>query len=444
LSSYSLDISKKYLPTSHKPSMLLALFIAIAMTLFSQGASAFASTGSQETPTDVVTASYQAMDAAMNAGNSVSHPMAATLAPSTLLNSASARVTTSSSGSALYTYDQTRINSFRTWAASHTNDYSAVNVWSTFQTKSSSVQGTVAQVTGTESLHIDATVQDNGQPHVFSPEKAVGMAAIKNTSSYIDVGQTNHALALIDHTVSLHLVNQHWQIESDQYWDPLVQRLQSDHKTLFQAMAPKTQSNTHTNPNISVTPLTTYSYTYYRSSAIAYADRWWNGCNPSSNYNCYESQGVDCANFVSQAIYDATGGNIPGDDYWYSIAGVGTSLDFVNAPGLYSYMISSPDGSAYNIASNHQAETTNYNTAKSNDLIYEYPGDVIFYDWAPANGNKNHVTISVAADANGYTYVDSHTANEYHFYWDMGAGAGSGTGFFFVELKNSGSSVYHQ
>jgi hypothetical protein len=69
---------------------------------------------------------------------------------------------------------------------------------------------------------------------------------------------------------------------------------------------------------------------------------------------------------------------------------------------------------------------------------------VIFYDWAPATGTQNHVTISVSADANGYTYVDGHTPNVNHYYWDLGWGANSGVGFFFVELGDYGYSVAPQ
>ncbi len=440
MKTLSSSSQRKFPRVVRNVSLFIAVLAIAAFAALSGVSPSFAASALQKNPAAVATASYQAMDAAMNAGNVVRHPQVAAQPLNTLLAPAQASVDANASGVALYQYELTRIATFRAWAAKHTHDYSAVQVWSTFQTQRVSTQGSVSQVTGDETLHIDATVQDNGLVHQFSPQKTALMAKIKGTSNYVGVGQTNHGTALIHHTVILHLVKQAWVIESDLYTDPLEQMYQPDHKTVLQSVA---LPPNHQQQRPKAAQMATYNYTYYRYSAINYADAWWNSCNTSA-YQCYISQGVDCANFVSQAIYDTSGGNIPGDyNNWYSIPGVGTTMDFVNAPGLYDYMVNNPDGSAYVLESDYQPETTNYDTAKWYDYYWEAPGDVVFYDWAPASGTKNHVTISASADFNGYTYVDGHTPDVNHYYWDLGWSY-SGVGFFFVELGDTGHSVASQ
>jgi hypothetical protein len=80
-----------------------------------------------------------------------------------------------------------------------------------------------------------------------------------------------------------------------------------------------------------------------------------------------------------------------------------------------------------------------YNTAAYDDDWYEYPGDIIFYDWGNvfgfgnADGVIDHTAISVYQDSNGYTYEDAHTTNLYHYYWDLGGG--NQTGYYFVIIS---------
>jgi hypothetical protein len=313
----------------------------------------------------------------------------------------------------------------RSWAALHTRDYSAVNVWSTFQPTSQVINGAQATVTGDEVLHIDATIQDNGQVHHFSPAKQAAQAWLKQSGHYLAVGDTNHATATIHHIAQLSQSGSSWVIESDNYWDPLAQPLASDHHTLLK----QTQAGTKTTdilqqaiPASSSQQQAIPAVSSQRQAAINYADRYALSYNP--NYTSYASEDADCANFVSQALYDGSGANLNGDSVWYA-----DSYAFINAIGLFDYMEPSPY-SAWTYG-----EDLDYNTAAYDDSWYEYPGDLIFYDWGnvfgfgPANGVQNHVAISVTQDANGYTYEDAHTTDLYHYYWDLGGGTQSGYWF---------------
>ena len=455
-------LPQRHLSVAQRVQLLVALLGTLLFAMLSNVSLAVAVTVPQEKPAAVVAASYQAMDTAMNAGNAIHHPEAAAQPVNTLLLPSQTRVNASIAGTALYNYDLTRITAFRSWVARYIHDYSAINVWSTFQAQNVSTQGSVSQIIGDETLHIDETLQNDGQQHTMSPRKAALMAKFKNTNSSIEAGQTNHSTALIHHTVTLNQVNKTWLIESDQYTDPLELMYQPDHKTLAQPAATLQPKHPLHRPKPAAMA-TSYNYVYNRQAAINYANAWTYSCDPNVSqgcycdvhscylcnpvYNCYLSSGNDCANFVSQALYDVNGGNIPGDyNNWYSIPGVGTTVDFVNAPGLYNYITNNPDGSAYVLDSDHQPEATDYSTAQNYDFQYEAPGDVIFYDWAPISGDKNHVTISVSARSDtGYTFVDSHTPNLNHWGWDLGWYPPYGpVGFFFVELGDYGLSVAPQ
>jgi hypothetical protein len=406
--------------------------VALLFALFAIGASGFTAAYAATTsnavvnqgPAVVVASSYQAMDAAMNSGAVVRHPSLSRENPQQLLSAVQAHVNNSPGGAFLYSYDLYRISVFRSWAALHTHDYSTINAWSTFQVTSTVIQGTQAVVTGNETLHIDATVQDNGQSHKFSPAKQAVQGLIKSEGLLIGFGQTNYAKAIISHTVTLSLTNSGWAIESDSYWDPLAQSLTSDHHSV-QEGSPSSSNTYGQNKNgMNGNHNNMSPDAYNRQGAINYADTWWNSCNP--NYACYESQDADCANFVSQSLYDGSGGNMDGDNSWYA-----GSYDFINADGLYHYMSSNRASASYS--------SYDYNTAAYDDDWYEYPGDIIFYDWGNvfgfgnADGVIDHTAISVYQDSNGYTYEDAHTTNLYHYYWDLGGG--NQTGYYFVIIS---------
>ncbi len=392
----------------------------------------FASSVDVSNPATVLASSYQAMDAAMNATNPVRHPSSLATTADKLLSPTLAAVSNTVAGKALYIYDIGRISVLRSWAALHTHDYSAVVVWSTFQPISQNIGGTQAIVKGDEVLHIDATIQDNGQVHHFSPAKQAAQDWIKRTGHYLAVGDTNHETAIVHHTATLLRSGNSWVIESDNYWDPLAQPLAPDHHTLLKhsqaGAAASTLQQQGQEPAFSKqSPLVT-NISGQRQAAINYAERWALSRNPT--YGSYPD--TDCANYVSQILYDPNGANFPGDSQWYSVGPNQGSFDFVNAGGLFSYMFPS------SFTSLTYGEDRNYNQAATDDSVYEYPGDLIFYDWGnvfgfgPADGSKNHVAISVDQDANGYTYEDSHTTDLKHAAWDLGGGTQSGYWFMIM------------
>jgi hypothetical protein len=99
-------------------------------------------------------------------------------------------------------------------------------------------------------------------------------------------------------------------------------------------------------------------------------------------------------------LHDPSGANFPSDSQWQP-----DSPAFVNAGDLFDYMAASSYSSTY------YGEDLVYSQAAYDDSYYEYPGDLVFYDWGnvfgygSADGTRNHVAISVFQDANGYTYV---------------------------------------
>jgi hypothetical protein len=227
----------------------------------------------KQTLTTVVN-SYNAMDAAMNASATMSNPHIV-LSPEQLLLPQQAGVSSSAEGAFLYRYDLYRVSVFRSWAALHSRDYSAIRVWSTFHATSVALNGSQATVKGIEVLHVDATVQDNGQRHQFSAEKEASQTWLKQAGLFLNFGDTNHAEALVYHTVTLGNSTNSWQIESDNYLDPLAQSLASTHR------APLTTSQVNTNQIRSyeldlrrLSDVYDYTYTYNRQQAISYANQW--------------------------------------------------------------------------------------------------------------------------------------------------------------------------
>jgi len=405
-----------------KAVVALALTVFVGMQTLQLGSVALAA----QDPAQVAGNSYQAMDAAINAGSVVRHPRAASINPFALLTPTQAHTSSSASGAYLYSYDLYRVQATREWEALHTSDYSAITVHSTFHPTSTTVHGSQATVVGDETLMIDATIQIDGRIHAFSAAKQAAMNTLRQNGRLLEAGQVNEERAIIHHTVTLRSTDNGWVIEQDTYLDPLVQALSPDHHGIasqpgkagtLQAHAARLSGTSR----LSVQNALTIGY--HRDAAINYADYWWNSCNP--NYTCYMWQGVDCANYVSGAVGDATGGDLLWDGTWYP-----DSYAFVNADGLQTYAF-------YNWAANAY-DSGDYNTAYWLQNQYVYPGDLLFYDWGYVFGYGapdtvvDHAAIAVAADVNGNLYADSHTTNLYHAYWDLGGG--TSTHYYFINM----------
>ena len=334
-------------------------------------------------------------------------------------------------GHLLYKYDLHRIGAFRQWAEEHAADYSQVHVWTTFLPNKTLINGRNAVVTGDEVLHVDMTVQDEGQ-HFFSPEKRAALDQMRRQGRLYEDGDTVPSSTAITHKTALALVQNQWVIVRDDYADPQAPMLAPDHVSLSSewqaagssdsqvpeaALGETSLSGLATDMQRILPPLilrpNTSSWVLDRRAASAYADRWCNegankghGYNPS--YRNWQPQNTDCANFVSQCLGDPNGGKIPFQTFWWSPWNNWQpySYNWVNANGLWHFMS--------NLNGNLSREAVDYGTANDFQRRYMIPGDLFGY-YSPIH----HVAIVVALDSNGNCYIDSHTTDRFHTLWDV-------------------------
>jgi hypothetical protein len=135
---------------------------------------------------------------------------------------------------------------------------------------------------------------------------------------------------VLTHTIGLSLVNGVWLVNSDAYQEDgavaylkaarapsnLVVAAQSAQQTaVAAAVAQQAAEFAVASPlpgpvadSSEANPLYITTFTYQRSAAVSYANRWWDSYN--SYYNNYNGPGYggDCANFVSQCVGDSAGG----------------------------------------------------------------------------------------------------------------------------------------
>ena len=140
-------------------------------------------------------------------------------------------------------------------------------------------------------------------------------------------------------------------------------------------------------------------FTYDRSAAVKYAERWWNSRNPA-----YRSFDVDCTSYVSQCLH-AGGAPMVGQGnkskgWWYS-SGKAYSYSWAVAHALRWYL--SSDGNVLNAVEVEDPE----------QLV---PGDVICYDF---NGDDHwdHNTIVTGQDWYGMPLVNAHSIDSRNRYW---------------------------
>ena len=140
-------------------------------------------------------------------------------------------------------------------------------------------------------------------------------------------------------------------------------------------------------------------FTYDRSAAVKYAERWWNSRNPA-----YRSFDVDCTSYVSQCLH-AGGAPMVGQGnkskgWWYS-SGKAYSYSWAVAHALRWYL--SSDGNVLNAVEVENPE----------QLV---PGDVICYDF---NGDDHwdHNTIVTGQDWYGMPLVNAHSIDSRNRYW---------------------------
>ena len=148
------------------------------------------------------------------------------------------------------------------------------------------------------------------------------------------------------------------------------------------------------------------TYNYNVSNAIAYADKY---CiNYNSSYNSYKGRGGDCANFVSQCLYN---GGFPQDSVWYkhSVAWINVMKQIAHFKQYGSFM----------------------NANNGNILA----GNPIYFDWN-GDGTYDHATICVGRNNSGTAILDSHTKDLYHATWNNWSFSKAGT----IQLRQSGTA----
>ena len=148
------------------------------------------------------------------------------------------------------------------------------------------------------------------------------------------------------------------------------------------------------------------SYTYDVSKAIAYADKY---CiNYNSSYNSYKGRGGDCANFVSQCLYN---GGFKQDSVWYkhSVAWINVMKQIAHFKQYGTFM-----------------NANNGNILRGNPIYFDWNGDSTY----------DHATICVGRNNSGKAILDSHTKDLYHATWDNWSFKKAAT----IQLHGSGSS----
>lgn len=169
------------------------------------------------------------------------------------------------------------------------------------------------------------------------------------------------------------------------------------------------------------TILSAPSHAYDKVAADAYAEKWWNGRNPSfPNFS-----GTDCANFVSQAInaggYPMTEGwdRAADSEWWARLQPFGWynyTYTWSVASELRLYLLWGRPG-----ASSQGSAPGSSEQYWTPDIVTS--GDPIFYDWGLGEG------ISHAAIQTGYgddpnsdlsgNFVNQHSNNRKHAFWSL-------------------------
>jgi len=163
---------------------------------------------------------------------------------------------------------------------------------------------------------------------------------------------------------------------------------------------------------------------YNGAAAAAYADTYWQTYNPA--WPSFASQGGDCANFVSQALYAGgiamrTSPPYSGNAAWYMLQSRrhhwSYAPSWINVQDQSIFALQHLPGvtqvaSYYGIA---PGQTVADNASQGDIVLYDFNNDGIY----------DHESIVVASDgtnpdgSTNWDLVDAHTNNRYHAYWTL-------------------------
>lgn len=345
----------------------------------------------------------------------------------------------------LAVYENSKAVGFGAWAARHGDTYKSVTSVPT--TRSVSVIGTSATIVDdvVTTLLWSSTATSNV---TLDPAKAADVQKAARVGRAFGPGDIITSIVSTQHTVTLALVNGSWAVVSDAYLDPFANDLAANHVTprpvVSAGSSPSTVASpptlsTSSLPSLKASaPLVAASYTvpYNRYLAAAYADKYTYNYNPLYA-SCYPE---DCANFVSQALWDPNAGFIPSEmPYWGNVGGstcLGASpIAWRYTPSQHSFFVANPNGAVYNFVS-HEASGS-WSATNAYNISSMLIGDVIFYDWAPSDGGIDHIAIAAAYAPDYTTLIDQHTENKYQVRYDFGSSYNNGVTYYMDHFKDS-------
>lgn len=340
-----------------------------------------------------------------------------------------ASASTASKG--LADYEGRRAASFAAWYRSHGDRYQSVV--STVTPEAETVGANTADVSANVVTTMKWTpggtaASDPGA----SPEKQTSMAEAKTEGRLF--GPTDVVTSAISttHHLTLRLENGQWKVSQDLYLDPLNVGMSADHHTRLATGSGDARPGRATYGSYLVGSGSVVSYN--RSAAAAYADKYWSSYNPAYlNYNPY---GGDCANFVSQALGDSHGANLPfWQNYWYYGSGTNpdtaSPIDWRYTPSQHHFFTNNPYGSTYNFA--YLGAKGTYTATNSWDRSNMLLGSIHYYDWT-SDGTIDHTAIVAAYLTDGTTLIDAHNTNHYRVRYDIGY---SNTTYYFDQMHSS-------
>jgi hypothetical protein len=264
------------------------------------------------------------------------------------------------------------------------------------------------------------------------------MAEMKSVGRVFGANDEVTSEVATDHHIELSQKGGEWFVVSDSYLDWFNQKLAPDHATpraAPAAPAPSQQSGVHVEPE---TAPSGNSMTYNRIAALTYADMYATSYNP--NYYNYNPDGGDCANFVSQALYDPVyGANLPREDpnwyYLYGQSGAAASpIAWRYTPSQHQFLINNPYGSYYDFG--YFGTSGSWSATNAYDKSYMLTGDIHFYDWY-SDGLIRHATIAVGYLGDGTTLIDSHNLDRKRVRYDFDASYDNGTTYYMDRINHT-------
>lgn len=343
----------------------------------------------------------------------------------------------------LVVYERSKAVGFGTWAARHGDTYKSITSVPT--TRSVSVVG--AQATIVEDVVTTLLWSSTATSNVtLDPGKALDVQKAAREGRAFGPGDVVTSMVSTQHTVTLVLVNGSWEVVSDAYLDPFADDLAADHaspRSVGSAGSSQSSVASPALPADSVSsskasaPLAAASYvfSYNRYLAAAYADKYYTNYN-SIYVSCFPK---DCANFVSQALWDPSAANFPSElPYWVytdcSTCGSASPIAWRYTPSQHSFFVANPQGAAYNFAS--LGASGSWSATHAYNISSMMIGDVIFYDWE-TDGVIDHVAIAVAYASDWSTLIDAHTTDRYHVRYDFGNSYNNGRTYYMDKFKDT-------